>query len=248
MEGISPHERMEVVNSVLLCQLIVGFETRLEQIFKQLEVFRFPVKLWRRCRKWLWQFGNFVTIVMEFCRIIVVCQLLTCQQNLVCLNCLRGVFAAKLELTCWAVLFCSPKDVLGEQYTTSSWTPVRSWRYRLSFWTTVTMSWRYRLSFWTPVTMSWTSSGPEFCVIRLWKKPASGWGSFSESSSFVPWLVLNAFWEASGVVLEWPCSRGFMRKSPRRAYAPIVWSSVLLNSFDNLFGTFLSISSETWVM
>ena len=42
---------MEVVNSVLLCQLIVDFETRLEQIFKQLELFRFPIKRWHRCRK-----------------------------------------------------------------------------------------------------------------------------------------------------------------------------------------------------
>ena len=33
---------MEVVNSVLLCQLIVDFETRLEQIFKQLEFSDFP--------------------------------------------------------------------------------------------------------------------------------------------------------------------------------------------------------------
>ena len=124
----------------------------------------------------------------------------------------------------------------------------RSWRYRLSFWTPVNTSWRYRLSFWTPVTMSWPFSEPEFCVIRLWKKPASVWGSFSESSSFVPWLVLNTFWEATGVVPEWPCSRWFMRKSPRRAYAPIVRFSVLLNSFDNLFVILPSISSETWVM
>ena len=35
---------MEVVNSVLLCQLIMNFETRLEQIFKQLELFRFVLK------------------------------------------------------------------------------------------------------------------------------------------------------------------------------------------------------------
>ena len=64
---------MEVVNSVLLCQLILNFETRLEQIFKQLELFRFPVKRRHRCRKRLWQFGNPINVVMKFCRIVVVC-------------------------------------------------------------------------------------------------------------------------------------------------------------------------------
>ena len=42
---------MEVVNSVLLCQPIVDFETRMEQIFKQPELFRFPIKRWHRCRQ-----------------------------------------------------------------------------------------------------------------------------------------------------------------------------------------------------
>ena len=64
---------MKVINSVLLCQLIVDFETRLKQIFKQRELFRLPVKRWHRCRKLLWQFGNSVNIVMENCRIVVVC-------------------------------------------------------------------------------------------------------------------------------------------------------------------------------
>ena len=31
-----PHERVEVVDSVLFSQLIMNFETRLEKIFKQL--------------------------------------------------------------------------------------------------------------------------------------------------------------------------------------------------------------------
>ena len=42
---------MEVVDSVLLRQLIMDFETRLEQVFKQLELFRFPVERGHRCRK-----------------------------------------------------------------------------------------------------------------------------------------------------------------------------------------------------
>ena len=96
--------------------------------------------------------------------------------------------------------------------------------------------------------LSWSSSGPEFCVIWPWKRHASGWGSFWESSSFVPWLILNAFRESSGVVPEWPCSSGLIRKLSRRANAPSKRFSVLLNSFDNLLVTLPSISPETWVM
>ena len=46
-----PHERMELVDSVLLGQLIMNFETRLEQVFKQLELFRFPVERGHRFPK-----------------------------------------------------------------------------------------------------------------------------------------------------------------------------------------------------
>ena len=110
-------------------------------------------------------------------------------------------------------VFCFPEDVLGEQYVTSSWFPV--------------MSRRLPICSVAPVTISWPSSGPEFCVIWMWQRPASGWGSFWESSSFVPWLVLNALREGSGVVPEWPWSSGFKRKSSRRASMRF---SVLLNS------------------
>ena len=103
---------MEVVDSVLLGQLIMNFETRLEKIFKQLELFRFPVERGHRCRKGLRQFGNSVNIVMQFCRIVVVCQLLKRQKNLVCLNCSRGVFTAVLWLTCRTVPF-----LLSRRYT-----------------------------------------------------------------------------------------------------------------------------------
>ena len=49
----------------------------------------------------------------------------------------------------------------------------------------------------------------------------------------------------SGRVPECPCSSGFMRKSSRRANAPSMRFSVLLNSFDHFFVTLPSISSET---
>ena len=63
---------MEVVNSVLYSQLNMNFETRLEQIFKQLELFRFPVERGHRCRERLLQFGNSVNVVVETCRIVVI--------------------------------------------------------------------------------------------------------------------------------------------------------------------------------
>ena len=64
--------------------------------------------------------------------------------------------------------------------------------------------------------VSWPSSGPEFCAIWLSKMPASGWGAIWELSSFVPWLVLNAFRDVSGAVPAWPWFSEFMRKSSRR--------------------------------
>ena len=64
---------MELFNSVLLSELIMNFETRLEQIFKQLELFRLPVERGHRCRQRLSQFGNPVYVVVESCRIVVIC-------------------------------------------------------------------------------------------------------------------------------------------------------------------------------
>ena len=100
----------------------------------------------------------------------------------------------------------------------------------------------------TPVSVSWPSSGPEFRVVWLWKMPAAGWGSLWESSSFVHWLILNTFRDVSGAVPEWPWISGFMRKSSRRANAPSMRFSVLLNSCDNFLVTLPSVSSETWIM
>ena len=62
--------------------------------------------------------------------------------------------------------------------------------------------WLSRLSFW-----------PEFRIVWLPKMPASGWRSLWESSSFVPWFVLNAFRDITGVVPDLPWISGFMRKS-----------------------------------
>ena len=54
---------------------------------------------------------------------------------------------------------------------------------------------------------------PEFPVVWLPKMPASGWGSLWESSIFVPWFLLNAFRDITGVVPDLPWISEFMRKS-----------------------------------
>ena len=113
---------------------------------------------------------------------------------------------------------------------------------RLSCACVLSLSLSLSLSLWTPVAMSWRSSRPEV------RRPASGWGSLWESSSFVPWLIVNTFRDVSGVVPEWPWNSGFMRKSSSLASAPSIWFSVLLNSCDNFLVTLPPISSETWVI
>ena len=61
--------------------------------------------------------------------------------------------------------------------------------------------------------LSRRSFWPEFRIVWFPKMPASGWGSLWESSSFVPWFVLNAFRDITGVVPDLPWISGFMRKS-----------------------------------
>ena len=81
------------------------FEARIEEIFKQLKLVRFSVERGHRCRKRISQFGNSVDIVMGICRIVVVCQVLKRQQNLVCLDYRRVDLTAESQLTARAVLF-----------------------------------------------------------------------------------------------------------------------------------------------
>ena len=96
---------MEVFDSVFFSLLIMEFEARLEKILKQLELFRFSVDCGHRRQERLWQVGNCVNIRMEICRIVVVCQLLKCQQNVVRFNRRRGIFTAELRLVDRTVLF-----------------------------------------------------------------------------------------------------------------------------------------------
>ena len=202
---------MEVVDSVIFSQLILNFEARLKKIFKQLKLLRFLVKRGHRCAKWLWQLGNSVDVTMKVCSIVIFANCWRANKTWSAFT-VAGVIS--LRNFGWLLerfFFCFPEDVLGEQYVTSSW---------------------------IPVTMSWPSSGPVFSVIWLWKMPASGWGSLWESSSFVRWLVLSAFRDVSRMVLEWPWSSGFIRKSSRRVSTPSMRFSVLLSCCDNFLWPF----------
>ena len=100
-----------------------------------------------------------------------------------------------------------------------------------------------------PVSLlSRPTSGPEFCVVWLRKRPASGWGSLWESSSFVPWLSTFVFRNVSGTVLECVRICWFRRNSSNLDRAPKMRDSVLLNSWDSFLVTLPSISSESCVI
>ena len=111
---------MEVVETVMFSELIMSFEARLEKIFKQLKLLTFPVERGHRCCERFWQIGNSIDIIMKVCRIVVICQLLKGQQDLVCFNRRRGILTSELQLTGGAFFFCFPEDLLGEQFVTSS--------------------------------------------------------------------------------------------------------------------------------
>ena len=150
---------------------------------------------------------------------------------LFCLNRRRGVFTAKVGLACRAVLFlfsgrCASGAVHKFFVDSCYYVALAASLFCNSCHHVLRLC---TLSLWTPVSISRRSSRPEV------RRPASGWGSLWESSSFVPCLILNTFREVSGVVPEWPWSSGFMRKSSSLASAPSVRFSVLLNSCD-IFG------------
>ena len=92
------------------------------------------------------------------------------------------------------------------------------------------------------------TSGPEFCVVWLRKRPASGWRSLWESSSFVPWLSTFVFRNVSGTVPE--CIRicWFRKNSSNLDRARKMRDFVRLSSWDSFLVTLLSISSETCVI
>ena len=96
--------------------------------------------------------------------------------------------------------------------------------------------------------LSGPTSGPEFCVIWLRKMPSSGWGSLSESSSFVPWFSTFVFRNAPATVPECVRICGFKRNSSNLDRAPKMRDSVLLNYWDSFLLTLPSISSQTCVI
>ena len=92
------------------------------------------------------------------------------------------------------------------------------------------------------------TSRPEFFVVWLRKRPASGWGSLWESSSFAPWFSTFVFRNVHGTVPECNYICGFKRNSSNLDRAHKMRDSVLLNSWDNFLVTLPSISSETCVI
>ena len=119
---------------------------------------------------------------------------------------------------------------------------------RLSSVAPVTMSWPMWVSSITPVTMSWPTSEPDFCVVWLPKRPASGWRSLWESSSFVPRFSTFVFRNVSGTVPECVRTCGFKRNSSNLYRAPKMRDTVLLNSWESFSVTLPSISSKTCVI
>ena len=113
--GISPHERMEVVDSALFSQLVMNFEAGLEKIFKQLELFRFPVKRGKRCREWLWQFLKLLILLWKFPALLLFASCWRANR-IWSASIVAGVFS--LRNYGWLVeqfFFCFPEDVQGEQ-------------------------------------------------------------------------------------------------------------------------------------
>ena len=90
------------------------FEVRLENVLEKLKLLRFPVRRWHRCGERFWQLGKSLDIVLKNCRIVVVCQLLKGQQNLVCVDRSRGILTAELQLTGTAVLILLSWRCTGE--------------------------------------------------------------------------------------------------------------------------------------
>ena len=98
--------------------------------------------------------------------------------------------------------------------------------------------------------MSGALSVSESIEWRDWQTegPTSGWGSLSESSSFVPWFSTFVFRNVPGTVPECICICGFKRNSSNLERAPKMRDSVLLSSWDSFLVTLPSISSETCVI
>ena len=96
--------------------------------------------------------------------------------------------------------------------------------------------------------LSRATSGPEFCVVWLRKRPASGWGSLWESSSFVPWFSTFVFRNVPRTVPECVRICKFKRNSSNLDRAPKMRDSVLLNPWDSFLVILPSTSSKICVI
>ena len=179
---------------------------------------------------------------------VVICKLLKGQKILVCFDRRRGVLAAEFLLTGRTVLF------------------LFSWR-----WTTGAVCDFFVISCQTLMISTMfcvcchhVVAIPSFSLDSYHHVGIIFWARFlgylaAEEACFRMRVILGVIFirsfactqcvpgglrSGSGIA----CNSGLMRKSSRRANAPSMRFSVLLNSFDNLFVTIPSISSETWVM
>ena len=89
----------ESVDFVVVSQLVFDFEVFLEKVLKQLNFYGFPIRRGHCCDLLIWQLEKSVNVAIKVCRIAFACQLLNGQQNLVCLDCGKGVFTVDLRLT-----------------------------------------------------------------------------------------------------------------------------------------------------
>ena len=100
LQGITTHERGEIVYLFFFCELIVDFWKSFGidlQTVQTSVTFRQSGQC--RCEQF-WLFRDSVYVVVEVRGVAVVRQLLRGQQSLVCFNCGRGVLTAKLWLFC----------------------------------------------------------------------------------------------------------------------------------------------------
>ena len=185
-----------------------GFSGLFGKVVKQPDLFGFPFKRARCCDYWFWQHGKSVTVFIKNLILAVVCQLLKANKN-GSAPIVAGVFLLRnCGLLAEGVFFCLSEDVPGEQSMTPSW---------------------------NPVTLSRPCFGPEFRVVWLWERLASGWGCLWESSSIAPWFVPSVFRDVFGADPEWPWISGFRRNSPSRVRALKMRLSVLLRFLDSSF-------------
>ena len=172
-------------------------------------------------------FGNLeilLILLRKFAELLL-CQLLKGQQNLVCFNRRKGNIIAELRLTGRAFLF------------------LLSWRC-----TRGAVSEFFVNSCHHVVAIFWARVLCHLAVEDACVRMRVSLGVILIRSLACTKYDPGRLRSGSRAVPEWPWISGFMRNTSRRANAPIMRFSILLNSYDNFLVTLPSISSQIWVM